>query len=260
MKKKVSIVLPVFNEKDNLEKTILSILRLQKFMKNYSLKIVISDSHSTDGTSEIAQKESKKNKDVHYVNVGPGLGVGLYEGHKYAIKHIKPDILVQIDADGQVNEKVILLLIDTIDQGIDLALGSRFVPGGKNKLPLIRKLFSLGSSLFCRVIMGPIDIREFTNSARAFTPKLFKKINWKRLPWRRKTFIAMPAFLNEAILAGAKYKEVPLVFKNRSMGYSKNKIINYTLDVVVYSIEARLHKWGMDVPLFDTIRNGNRLK
>jgi len=260
MKKKVSIVLPVFNEKDNLEKTILSILRLQKFMKNYSLKIVISDSHSTDGTSEIAQKESKKNRNVHYINVGPGLGVGLYEGHKYAIKHIKPDILVQMDADGQVSENIIPLLLKTIDGKINLALGSRFVKGGVNQLSLSRRIFSLGSSLFCRLVMGPIDIREFTNSARAFTPQLFNKINWKRLPWKRKTFIYMPAFLNEAILAGAKYKEVPLVFKNRSMGYSKNKIINYTLDVIVYSIEARLHKWGIDVPLFDTIRNGNRLK
>ena len=165
-----------------------------------------------------------------------------------------------MDADGQVSENIIPLLLKTIDGKINLALGSRFVKGGVNQLSLSRRIFSLGSSLFCRLVMGPIDIREFTNSARAFTPQLFNKINWKRLPWKRKTFIYMPAFLNEAILAGAKYKEVPLVFKNRSMGYSKNKIINYTLDVIVYSIEARLHKWGIDVPLFDTIRNGNRLK
>ena len=254
MKKKVSIVLPVFNEKDNLEKTVLAILNLQKKLKNYSLEIVISDSHSTDGTSEIAQRLSKKNKKVHYINVGPGLGVGLREGHLYAIKHIKPNILVQIDADGQVSEKVILLLIKTIDQGYDLSLGSRFVAGGKNNLPFIRRLFSLSSSIICRIIMGPIDIREFTNSARAFTPELFKKINWKRLPWRRKTFIYMPAFLNEAVLSGAKYKEVPLIFKNRSMGYSKNKIVNYTLDVVVYTIEARLRKWRINSSLFDTMR------
>lgn len=254
MKKKVSVVLPVFNEKDNLEKTVFSILNLQKKLKNYFLEIVISDSNSTDGTSEIAKRLAKKNKKVHYINVGPGLGVGLREGHLYAIKNIKSDILVQIDADGQVSEKVILLLIKKIDEGYDLALGSRFVTGGKNKLSAVRRLFSLGSSFVCRVVMGPINIREFTNSARAFTPDLFKKINWKRLPWKRKTFIYMPAFLNEAVLSGVKYKEVPLVFKNRSMGYSKNKIINYTLDIIVYSIEARLRKWGMNISLFDTIR------
>lgn len=260
MKKKISVVLPVFNEKDNLERTILSILRLQKSITNYSLEIVISDSRSTDGTSEIAQKISKRYREVHHIDVGHGLGVGLYRGHRFAIKNIKPDILVQMDADGQVDEKIVPLLVNTIGDGTDLVLGSRFVAGGKNKLPFLRRFFSLGSSLFCRVVMGPMNIREFTNSARAFTPKLFEKINWKRLPWRKNTFIVMPAFLNEAILAGAKYKEVPLVFKDRSAGYSKNKIINYTLDIVVYSIEARLHKWGIDVSIFDTIRNRNRLE
>jgi len=257
---KVSVVLPVFNEKDNLEKTVLSILNLQKTLWNYRIYIIISDSHSTDGTTRIAKRLSANYKNIHHILVKHGLGVGLREGHEYAIKHINPHILVQMDADGQVNEKVILLLIDKIENGADLALGSRFVKGGKNQLSILRKLFSLGSSIFCRIIMGPIDIKEFTNSARAFTPELFKKINWKRLPWKRKTFIYMPAFLNEAILAGAKYVEVPLVFKNRSAGYSKNKIINYTLDIIAYSFEARLRKWGIDLPLFNNTRIENRLK
>lgn len=259
-KKKVSIVLPVYNEKENLEKTVVSILNLQNKLKKYLLNIIISDSHSTDGTSRIGQKLTKKYNNVYYINVGPGLGVGLREGHNHAIKHLKADILVQMDADGQVSENIVPLLIDGIENGADLALGSRFVKGGKNKLSFSRRLFSLGSSMFCRIVMGPINIKEFTNSARAFTPKLFKKINWKRLPWQRKTFIYMPAFLNEAILAGAKYVEVPLIFKNRSAGYSKNKIINYTLDIITYSLEARLRKWGMDVPLFNTTRIENRLK
>ncbi len=253
-KKKVSVVLPVYNEKDNLERTVSSLLALQKKLPNILLYLIISDSRSNDGTSKIAKKISKKYKNVKHILVGPGLGVGLYEGHKYAIDFINPDILVQIDADGQVDEKVIPLLINCIKGKTNLALGSRFVPGGKNKLPFTRKFFSLGSSIFCRIVMGPISVREFTNSARAFTPELFKKINWERLPWQRKTFIYMPAFLNEAMLAGAKHKEVPLIFKNRSGGYSKNKIINYTLDILIYSVEARFHKWGIDTHLFTAIR------
>ncbi len=93
--------------------------------------------------------------------------------------------------------------------------------------------------------MGPLDITEFTNSARAFTPKLFKKINWKRLPLTKKTFIFMPAFVNEAVSKKAKYTEVPLVFKNRDVGHSKNKVFGYTLDLVVYCFLARLRKWGI---------------
>ena len=107
--------------------------------------------------------------------------------------------------------------------------------------------------------MGPFKIKEFTNSARAFTPALFKKINLERLPWREKTFIIQPAFLNEAILAGAKYKEVPLVFLNRAEGYSKNKIVNYTYDVIAYAIDARLHKWGINIPFFYITRRTKTL-
>jgi dolichol-phosphate mannosyltransferase len=253
-KKKVSIVLPVYNEKDNLEKTVLSILSLQKKITNALLSLVISDSRSTDGTSKIAKKLSKKYRNVRHILVGNGLGVGLYKGHRYAIKNFHPDVLVQIDADGQVDVNVVPALINCINGKNNLALGSRFISGGKNKLPVIRRIFTQGSSLFCRVMMGPFNIREYTNSARAFTPELFNKINWKRLPWRRRTFIYMPAFLNEAVLAGAKYKEVPLVFKNRGMGYSKNKIVNYTLDIVVYSVEARLRKWGIKTSIFSAIR------
>lgn len=102
--------------------------------------------------------------------------------------------------------------------------------------------------------MGPFEIREFTNSARAFTPSLFQKLNLARLPWREPSFIVQPAFLHEAILAGARYKEVPLIFKNRLEGYSKNKVFNYTYDVITYCIDARLNAWGFNVPFFHLTR------
>jgi len=248
--KKISIVLPTYNEKANLEKFVMSVLGEQKKLPDYKIEIVISDSHSKDGTDKIAKRLSDKYKNIHCIDVGPGIGVGLYEGHKYALKHIKPDILMQLDADGQVNHSVITKLTHVLEEGYTLALGSRFVKGGKNELSFSRKIFTYASSYVCRIIMGPFDIAEFTNSARAFTPALFKKINWKRLPWREKTFIMLPAFLNEAVTSGAKYKEVPLIFSDRPSGYSKNKIFSYTYDLITYAIDARLHKWGIDIPFF----------
>jgi glycosyltransferase involved in cell wall biosynthesis len=252
--KSVSIVLPTYNEKQNLEKFVQRVLSQQKLIPNYKIHIVIADSHSTDGTLEIAKRLAKKYKNVSYIDTDKGLGVGLYKGHLYALERIKPDILMQLDADGQVDVSIIPGLISAIAEGYSLALGSRFVTGGKNQLSLSRRLFSKGSSYVCRFIMGPLDIREFTNSARAFTPALFKKINWKRLPWKEQTFIMQPAFLHEAILAGARYKEVPLIFKDRAEGYSKNKTVGYTRDVITYAIDARLHTWGFDIPFFQTVR------
>ncbi len=253
--KRVSVVLPTYNERANLEKTVDRVLKQQKKLPDWEIHLVIADDiRSTDGTRELAGKLASKNKRIHFIKVDPGLGVGLIMGHKYALEKIHPDILAQLDADGQVIEDVLVRLVETIDQGYTLAIGSRFVEGGKNQLSFLRRIFTYGASLFFRLTVGPWDIKEVTNSARAFTPALFKKINLARLPWREKTFIVQPAFLHEAILVGAKYKEVPLIFKNRLEGYSKNKVFNYTYDVIAYCLDVRLKNWGIDFPLYKLSR------
>lgn len=255
MLKKVAVVLPTYNEKDNIEKTVTKVLAQQKDLPGYEIHVVIADDiRTSDGTDKIALKLAQRNNKIHFLKTEPGLGVGLIKGHEYSLDHLYPDILAQIDADGQVVTDVLVKLVKTIEEGYDLAIGSRFVQGGKNQLTFGRRLFTDGASLFCRLIMGPSDVKEFTNSARAFTPTLFKKINLTRLPWREKTFIIQPAFLHEAILAGAKYKEVPLIFKNRLEGYSKNKVFNYTYDIITYCLDARLRQWGFKILFFQLTR------
>ncbi len=253
--KKVSVVLPTFNEKANIEKTIGKVLEQQKNLPGWEIHIIVADDvRSSDGTEGIVKQLAKKNQRIHFIKAEPGLGVGLIEGHLYALKHLHPDVLAQMDADGQVVADVLVRMVKAIEEGFNLAIGSRFVEGGKNQLSFGRRLFTYGASLFCRVMMGPMDIKEVTNSARAFTPELFKRINLKRLPWKEQTFIVGPAFLHEAVLAGAKYKEVALVFKNRMEGYSKNKVFNYTYDVITYSLDERLKIWGLNTRLFKISR------
>lgn len=253
--KKVTVVLPTYNEKENIGNFIADVLSQEEKLSGWTIElIIVDDIRTNDGTEDLVKTLSKTNRKIHYIKESPGLGVALIKGHQYALENLKPDILAQLDADGQVEVDVLPKLIQAIEEGYDLALGSRFVKGGKNKLSFSRRLFSMGSSLICRFIMGPLDVKEFANSARAFTPDLFRKINLTRLPWREKTFIIQPAFVNEAISAGAKYKEVPLVFKNRAEGYSKNKVINYTYDVITYAIDARLKKMGFNVAFFKITR------
>lgn len=259
MLKKVVVVLPTYNEKENLEEFVREVLDQEKYMPRTRIEVLVSDSRSPDGTGELAKKLSRENPQVHFISVDRGLGVGLIEGHRYSLTNLHPDVMVQLDADGQVGGDVIQRLVKTIEEGYDLAIGSRFVVGGDNKLSFSRRLYSQGSSWVCRLLMGPWQIKEFTNSARAFTPKLFKKIDLNRLPWRQQTFIIQPAFINEAVLAGAKYKEVPLIFKNRAEGYSKNKVLNYIYDVLTYCIDARLHRWGINVPFFRAMHRAKTL-
>lgn len=258
--KKVSVVLPTYNEKANIEKTVEKVLEQEKNLPGWEIHVIIADDiRSSDGTEEIVKKIAEANKKVHFIKVEPGLGIGLIEGHLYALAHLHPDILAQLDADGQVVPDVIVRLVNAIEGGYSLAIGSRFIEGGKNQLSFVRRIFSYGASIFYRLMVGPWDIREVTNSARAFTPELFKKINLERLPWRERTFIVQPAFLHEAILAGAKYKEVPLIFKNRLEGYSKNKVFNYSYDVVAYGLDIRLKRWGIKVPVYRLSRRAKTL-
>lgn len=258
--KKVSVVLPTYNEKANIEKTIEKVLEQQKNLPGWEIDIVIADDiRSSDGTEKIAKALVRKNKHIHFLKVEPGLGVGLIKGHQYALEHLNPQILAQLDADGQVEADVLVRLVKGVEEGFDFVIGSRLIEGGRNKLTLARRIFTVGSSLFCKIVMGPADIKEFTNSARAFTPEIFKKLNLVRLPWREKTFIVQPAFVNEMVLAGAKYKEVPLVFRNRLEGYSKNKVFNYTYDVITYCIDVRLRKWGLNIPFFHLTRRAKTL-
>lgn len=258
--KKVAVILPTFNEKANIENTVKKVFEQQKHIPGWEIHIVIADDNrTTDGTDDIAKKLSVKNHRIHFIKVDPGLGVGLVMGHKYAISKIKPDLLAQLDADGQVGPDVLVRLIKASEEGFNFVIGSRFVKGGKNQLSILRRIFTSGASLICRILMGPWDIQEFTNSARAFTPQLFESINLDRLPWREPTFIVQPAFLNEAILAGGIYKEVPLVFKNRLEGYSKNKVFNYTYDVITYCIDARLKKMGIRFPFYRLTRKSKTI-
>lgn len=258
--KKVTVVLPTYNEKANIASTIEKVFEQQKSLPGFEVHVVVADDiRSSDGTEEIVKRIIKKNNRVHFIKVEPGLGVGLIKGHQYALKQLHPDILAQLDADGQVAPDVLVRLIKTIEEGYSLAIGSRFVKGGKNQLSFIRRVFTYGASLVYRLMVGPWDIKEVTNSARAFTPELFKRINLARLPWREPTFIIQPAFLHEAVLAGAKYKEIPLIFKNRLEGYSKNKVFNYSYDVISYCLDAKVHALGLNIPLYRISRRAKTL-
>lgn len=260
MSKIVSVVLPTYNEKSNIEETLKKVFEQEKKLPGWKIEIVVADDiRTSDGTEQIVKKIIAKNKRIHFIKVEPGLGVGLIEGHKYAIKNLHPEILAQLDADGQVVPDVLVRMVHAIEEGYSLAIGSRFVSGGKNQLSFARRLFTYGASLFFRIMVGPWDIHEVTNSARAFTPELFKKINLERLPWKERTFIVQPAFLHEAILAGAKYKEVPLIFKNRLEGYSKNKVFNYSYDVVSYCLDIGIHRLGINLPIYRISRKAKTL-
>ena len=233
--------IPTYNEKENIEEIIKKVLAQQKNLKGMDLHVLISDSHSLDGTADIVKKISQINPHVHYLDVKErGLGVGLIKGHRYAVDKFKADILAQMDGDLSHDPATLPVMVEYIKKGYDLVNGSRLMPGGKNLLGWHRRLFTRGSALYCKLAWGTFGISEYTTSYRVFTKKLFEKINLSKIPWRSKTYIIQPAFLYAAIAADAKICEVPVIFTDRKKGYSKAKIVAYTIDVLKFGLKARL--------------------
>lgn len=235
--------IPTYNEKENIDEIIEKVLSVGKKMPDIDLHVLVSDSHSPDGTAEIVKKISRTNPRVHYLDVKDrGLGVGLIKGHRFATDRLKADILAQMDGDLSHDPSTLPQMIGYIKNGYDMVNGSRLMPGGKNLLGWHRRLFTRGSALFCKLAWGTFKISEYTTSYRVFTKNLFEKIDLSRVPWRSITYIVQPSFLYAAIAAGAKIKEVPITFADRKRGYSKAQIVGYTLDVLKFGVKVRFRK------------------
>ena len=237
------VVLPTFNEAENIEEIIGEIIRTGKKLNGVDLHILVSDSHSPDGTADIVKRISRNNPRIHYLDVKVrGLGVGLVKGHRYAIDRLRADVLAQMDADLSHDPSTLPEMLSYLDKGFNLINGSRLAKGGRNLLGWHRRLFTSGSALYCKVAWGIFYLTEFTNSYRVFTKELFEKIDFTKIPWKAKTYIIQPSFLYGAIKAGAKIKEVPITFKDRKKGYSKTHIILYILDVLRFGLKVRLER------------------
>ena len=235
--------IPTYNEKENVEEVIKKVLAQSKNLPGIDLHVLISDSHSPDGTPNVVKQISKTNPKVHYLDVRErGIGVGLVKGHRFAIDRLKADILAQMDGDLSHNPQTLSIMLDYVKKGYDLVNGSRSMPGGKNLLGWHRRLFSAGMSLYCRLSWGTFNITEYANSYRMFTKNLFQKIDFSKVPWKSKTYIFQPAFIYAAMIAGAKIKEVPITFEDRKRGYSKAQIVGYIFDVLKFGIKVRLLK------------------
>lgn len=241
--KRAVVVLPTYNEKENIEELIPLILSLQEKIQDYELHILVSDSHSIDGTLEAVEKIAAKNNKVHLLDVKErGIGVGLIKGHQYAIEELKADVLVQMDADLQHDPHDIPKFLEGIHEGYDLVIGSRLIKGGENRLPPLRWLFSWGAAMVGRIVMGLWRIHEFTTSYRAFTKDLFLKVPLDKVPWEGQSFLIQPAFLYYAVQVGAKVKEIPIIFGERKRGVTKIRTLNYITDYTVFAFKVRIEK------------------
>lgn len=230
---KIFIVVPTFNEAENVPQLTTAIFSLPL----EGIRLLFVDDNSPDGTGDIADAQTRNYPDrVHVIHrkAKKGFGSACIEGFKEAIK-LGADALVQMDADFSHPPDKILELVDSL-KDFDIALGSRYIPGGQldAQWPLWRKGLSAFGNLYAKSILG-LTVKDATGGFRA---------------WRKETMLGMPlsrirsngyAFQVEMIYVaqrlGYSVTEVPFYFADRHWGDSKMSF--------AIQLEAAVRVWQM---------------
>lgn len=209
----VTVVIPTYNERENLPHLAAAVL-----LHGYSVLVV--DDDSPDGTGEVADslaRESSRLSVLHRLHK-EGLGPAYAAGFDRALAE-GARIVVEMDADFSHNPSDLPLLVEAVEGGADVAIGSRYVPGGDTPdWPLHRRLISRGGNLYARVMLG-IPIRDATAGFRAFRAEALRALPYRKARASGYGFQVEMAW--RAYQAGLDVREIPIVFRDREEGTSK---------------------------------------
>lgn len=225
-----SVIIPAHNEAGRLEK---SIERLAGYLKeNFDeFEIIIAEDGSTDGTDRIARRLAEKYEFVRHIHSDERLGKGraVFEG----IKNARYPVVIYMDADLSTDLSHVRHLIQAINEGYDIAIGSRLVKGSETKRPFLRELPSRVYNLLVRLMLKS-RIRDHQCGFKAFRRdvvlELGKKIKDNHWFWDTELLIL-------AQREGLKIKEIPVRWKHSDDGsvnvlktsaYLFSKLIRYS--------------------------------
>jgi dolichol-phosphate mannosyltransferase len=211
------IIIPTYNEKENLEKMVRKVFSLEK-----AFHILIVDDGSPDGTSDIVktlQKEFHTNLHIEERKGKLGLGTAYIHGFKWALKR-DYQYIFEMDCDFSHNPEDLQKLYNACAKdGADMSIGSRYKCGvNVVNWPMGRVLMSYYASAYVRFITG-LDIRDTTSGFKCYTRNVLETINLDDIKFKGYAFQIEMKFT--AAKFGFKIEEVPIIFTDRQEGESK---------------------------------------
>lgn len=211
---KIAVIIPTYNEKDNIEELISEILSLG--IKG--LEVVVVDDNSPDGTGELVDELKKKSSKIHVIHrLGKqGLGAAYLEGFKYALDR-QAEYIFEMDADFSHNPKRIPDFLGSIKEA-DLVIGSRYIKGGAMRVDFIRRLISWLGSLYARLILG-VPIHDLTTGYKCFRRKVLESIDFSNIHASNYAFQIEMSY--KVYKKNFRIKEIPIIFIEREKGKSK---------------------------------------
>lgn len=217
------IIIPTYNEAGNIVTLLKQIfaLPLVELPASLNLHVLVVDDNSPDGTAQhVADyKKQTKNDHVHIlIREGKrGRGLAGIAGFQYALKE-GADFVLEMDADFSHDPKYIPALLAKCQEA-DVALGSRFVTGGKTiGRPLYRNMITMLANFYIRSILG-LHVRDCNSGFRCFTRKVLEDVDLNHFVSEGPAIVQ--ELLYKAFLKGFAIAEVPITFKEREEGSSK---------------------------------------
>lgn len=229
---KFLVLMPTFNERQNLENSVLQVLQAVP-----GINLLIIDDNSPDGTGAIADKRSEENSEVSVLHreSKKGLGRAYLDGFTWAAKN-SFDFVIQMDADGSHQPKNLSDLISRARPN-RLVIGSRWIPGGEVlNWPWYRKVLSRFGNLYARRLLGT-KVMDMTAGYRLYPVSSLAKMKLQDVQAQGYGFQIEMTLLT--IEEGLEVVEVPISFVERTVGKSK-----MTMKIVLEAFWL-CTKWGI---------------
>jgi dolichol-phosphate mannosyltransferase len=207
------VCLPTYNERENLEPML-------RALGDKGVHVLVIDDNSPDGTGQLADRLAQE---LGYVDVlhrerKEGLGPAYLAGFRQALAS-EAELVLEMDCDFSHDPDDVPRLIAAVADGADLALGSRYVPGGGvRNWGLLRRLISAGGSSYARIILG-VKVRDLTGGFKCYRRAVLEAIDLDAVDSKGYAFQIETTY--RALRAGFEVVEVPITFADREVGGSK---------------------------------------
>lgn len=231
------VLIPTYNEKENIEKIIRKVFSL-----THVFHILIIDDGSPDGTGDIVRHLQGEFAGKLYLEERAGkqgLGTAYIYGFKWGLQH-DYDFIFEMDADFSHNPEDLIRLREACLEGADVAIGSRYIKGvNVVNWPMSRVLMSYFASVYVRFITG-IPIQDATAGFKCYRRIVLETIELNKIKFVGYAFQIEMKFT--ALKHGFKVVEVPIIFTDRTEGTSKmsTKIFR---EAFLGVIQLKLNSW-----------------
>jgi dolichol-phosphate mannosyltransferase len=231
---KLVIVLPTYNERENIQALIPALQDTLRAVP-YQSHILVVDDNSPDGTADAVRSLMKEHGNLHLITGEKrGLGAAYIRGMQHALAALGADVVVEMDSDFSHDPADLPRLLKTLDAPADFVIGSRYVPGGSipSSWSWQRRANSRLGNLVARYVAGLYRVHDCTAGFRAIRSSVLRQIDFGTL--RVKGYAFQIALLHRAVGLGAKVAEIPVHFVDRKLGESKLGIS----DIVEFLVNA----------------------